>query len=79
MRSSTKANTWHISTIGASLDGCWAHLSPRFKVWAELTSSTHGKNHSVIHKKGRRVSFILSDILNDSLRSWIQLGKGIEY
>ena len=60
---STKTiNTQHISTIGTSLNRCWAHLSPRVRV--ELTSSPVYGGIITKGKKGRRVT-LMSDILRN--------------
>ena len=47
-----------MNIIGTSLDGCWAHFSPRVRVW--LTSSPTYGGHGKIKIKGRRVA-LMSD------------------
>ena len=57
-------------TIDTSLDGCWAHLSPRVRV-ALTSSPTFGKKEkkSKWKIKGRRVA-LMSDILRGLKFSW---------
>ena len=67
-RYSTKAYTQHISTIGTSLNWCWAHLSPRVRVW--LTSLPTYEINQKTCEWGVRVA-LMSDILKVSAkRSW---------
>ena len=60
-RYSAEANKKHISTIGTALDGCWAHPSPRVRVWS-TSSPTHAARTGGHILMGRRVA-LMSDIL----------------